>query len=191
MPPVCHKCGKPEPGAQVCSSCFGKHTFLDGVRSVFRFDGAIKQGIYDLKYHQFKVIAAELSRLLADYLSSNPIPGEVFVPVPLHSRRMRERGYNQSGLVAHELSKLVNLPVVEGSLIRVKNSSPQARSISAEQRRINVIDAFFCKDDRLKNKHVILIDDVCTSGATLESCAGAAKRGGAITVWGLTLAREI
>lgn len=104
---------------------------------------------------------------------------------------MRERGYNQSTLVAEGLGKLANLSVVEDSLLRVKNSSPQARSKSVEQRRINVIDAFDCKDDKLKDKRIILIDDVCTSGATLESCASVVKRAGAISVWGLTLAREI
>ena len=117
--------------------------------------------------------------------------GEVLVPVPLHSRRLRERGYNQSTLLARELGKLVVLPVIDNSLCRIKDSLPQARTTAIEERRDNVKGAFACRDEALKARNVILIDDVCTSGATLEACALALKAGGAIPVWGLTLAREI
>jgi ComF family protein len=191
LPPVCKKCGKPDMVDPFCSSCSGKSTAIDGIRSVFRFEGSIRRAIYELKYHQLRVIASDLSELLAVYLDFSPLPGDVFVPVPLHNRRMRERGYNQSGLIAQGLAKLTKLSVVDDSLIRVKNSLPQAKSSNAEQRRYNVLDAFSCKNSKLENKRVILLDDVCTSGATLESCAGAVKRSGALTVWGLTVAREV
>lgn len=118
------------------------------------------------------------------------MPGEVLVPVPLHTKRLRNRGYNQSSLIAKELSKLAAVPVVEGCLVRVKDSLPQARTETADQRRRNVVDAFACVDQRFRGKRIVLIDDVCTSGATLEACAVALKSAGAFSVWGLTLARE-
>jgi predicted amidophosphoribosyltransferase len=104
---------------------------------------------------------------------------------------LRERGYNQSSLLARELGKLINLPVIEDCLVRIKQAQPQVRTSNIEERRKNVATAFACRDDRINGKQVILIDDVCTSGATLESCAAALKSKGATSVWGLTLAREI
>jgi predicted amidophosphoribosyltransferase len=104
---------------------------------------------------------------------------------------LRERGYNQSGLLARELGGRIDLPVVEDCLVRVRHARPQVRAVDVEERRRNVADAFVCRDERVKGKQIILIDDVCTSGATLESCAAALKDGGAMSVWGLTLARDI
>lgn len=132
-----------------------------------------------------------MAELSADYLQLNPLPGEAIVPVPLHPRRLRERGYNQSGLLVKELGRLTNLPVIEDSLIRVKEARPQVRASNVKERRRNVASAFICRDEKVSGKQIILVDDVCTSGATLESCAAALKSKGAIMVWGLTLAREI
>ena len=113
------------------------------------------------------------------------------MPVPLHHKRLRERGYNQAGLLAGELSEFIAMPVIENSLIRKRNTPPQARTANAEIRRDNVAGAFTCPDRKLEGKRVLLIDDVCTSGATLDSCAAALKAAGAVSVWGLTLAREV
>jgi competence protein ComFC len=82
------------------------------------------------------------------------------------------------------------LPVIEDCLIRVKQAQPQVRAVDVEERQRNVADAFVCRDEMVSGKQIILIDDVCTSGATLESCAAALKSKGATSVWGLTLARE-
>jgi ComF family protein len=138
-----------------------------------------------------KAISPCLAKLLADYLGSNPLPGEALIYVPLHPRRLRERGYNQSRLLAMELGMRIELPVIEDCLIRAKQAQPQVRAIDVEERRRNVADAFVCCDEKVSGKQIILVDDVCTSGATLESCAAALKSKGAVSVWGLTLAREI
>jgi competence protein ComFC len=124
-------------------------------------------------------------------MQTNSVNGEVLVPVPLHPKRLRERGYNQSNLLALELSKLVRMPVIDNTLHRLKDSPPQARTTTVEARHRNVKKAFVCEGDRLRGSNVILIDDVCTSGATLEACAEAVVAAGAGSVWGLTLAREI
>jgi len=128
---------------------------------------------------------------MADFLRYNQMPGDVLVPVPLHPRRLRERGYNQSSLLAEKLGKLIAFPVLAGHLYRLKDSLPQARTTNVEERRKNVEKAFGCQKEEVQGKAVILIDDVCTSGATVESCAAALKSAGAVSVWGFTLAREI
>lgn len=104
---------------------------------------------------------------------------------------MRERGYNQSSLLAQKLSKLTNLPVVDNSLTRQRHALPQTQTKTVAERRNNVTGAFTCRDQQLKGRQVLLIDDVATSGATLDACAVALKAAGANSVWGLTLAREI
>lgn len=190
LPPFCQKCGKPESSDNLCPTCWGQQNEIGGIRSPFRFDGVIRQAIHELKYRNLKAISGCLAKLLADYLQVNPVPGEVLVPVPLHPRRLRERGYNQSSLLARELGRLVALPVIEDSLFRLKDSLPQAKTATVEGRQRNVADAFACRDQRLSGKHALLVDDVCTSGATLEACAAALKAAGTVSVWGLTLARE-
>jgi ComF family protein len=151
----------------------------------------MRQAIHQFKYNNLRVIAAPLARLLGDYLSTHPLTAEVIVPVPLHHRRLRERGYNQSKLLAKELSKITGLPLLKDSLIRQQHSQSQARAASAVERRKNVAGAFICRGDNLKDRSIMLIDDVATSGATLDACAAALKSAGAGRVWGLTLAREV
>ena len=191
MPPLCPRCGKPQSSGVLCPACVGWQAKIDGIRSPFRFDGVMRQAIHQLKYRNLRALAEPLAELLNDYLVASSIPGEVLVPVPLHRKRLRERGYNQSSLLAEELGKLNKLPVVDDCLIRQRYAPPQARTLTVEERRGNVEDAFACRDRRLLGKQVLLIDDVSTSGATLDACAAALKASGAISVWGLALAREI
>lgn len=191
MPPLCPKCGKPQSSGTLCPTCVSWQAEIDGIRSPFRFDGVMRQAIHQLKYRNLRALAEPMAKLLNDYLATYPIPGEVLVPVPLHRKRLRERGYNQSSLLAKELGKLADLPVVDNCLIRQKHAPPQTRSSTVEERRSNVAGAFVCRDHRLQDKQVLLIDDVSTSGATLDACAAALKAIGATSVWGLVLAREI
>lgn len=191
LPPLCPGCGRPQASGIVCPDCRQRQTEIDGIRSLFRFDEVIRKAIHQLKYRNLKAISPRLAELLADSLRSNPLPGEALVCVPLHPRRLRERGYNQSSLLAGELGRRIDLPMIEDCLIRVKQAQPQVRAVDVEERRRNVADAFVCRDEKVEGKQIILIDDVCTSGATLESCAAALKSKGATSVWGLTLAREI
>ncbi len=190
VPPYCQSCGMSLGQGNLCAACRRSPLTIDGIRSLLLFEGTVREAILQLKYKNLKAIAAPFSQLLADYLKANPLPAEVLVPVPLHPRQLRERGYNQSALLAKELAKIYELPVVEGALLRLRNTAPQARTASAEERKNNVQEAFGCGDQRLEGRHVLLIDDVCTTGATLDSCAVALKAAGAASVWGLTVARE-
>ena len=191
MPPLCPRCGKPQPSGILCPACVGWQAEIDGIRSPFRFDGVIRQAIHQLKYRNLRALAVTLAKLLNDYLVTNPMLGEVLVPVPLHQKRVRERGYNQSSLLAKELGKLTSLPVVDDCLIRQRHAPPQAKTSTVDERRSNVANAFTCRDCGLQGKQVLLIDDVSTSGATLDAGAAALKATGATSVWGLVLAREI
>jgi ComF family protein len=151
----------------------------------------IRKAIHQFKYQGLKALAQPLAELLDNYWRALPPACDVVVPVPLHPRRQRQRGYNHSGLLARKLGGLIGLPVMEGYLLRHRDTAPQARTAGAEERRENVAEAFLCRDQRLEGKRILLIDDVCTTGATLDACARALRSAGAASVWGLTLAREV
>jgi ComF family protein len=190
-PPVCTKCGRPLTEQNTCPGCIEGPIVIEGIRAPFLFHGVIRKAVHELKYRNLKAIAPLLAGLLYDYIQENPIPGDVLVPVPIHRKRLRERGYNQSSLIAHELGRKSGLPVIEDCLIRSINTPPQVRTISAAERRENIAGAFACRNDSLRGRQVILIDDVSTSGATLNTCAELLKEAGAASVWGLTIALEI
>ena len=115
--------------------------------------------------------------------------GQVLVPVPLHARRLRTRGYNQSHLLARKVGKLLELPVRKDLLMRAKDSPPQVEVGSREQRRANVAGSFTAAAGA-EGISILLIDDVATTGSTLFACAAALKEAGAARVWGLVLARD-
>jgi ComF family protein len=190
-PPICPRCGQPQLNAVICPVCVGWQASIDGIRAPFKFDGAIRRAIHQLKYNNLRAMAALLGSWLGDYLEAYPLPAEVLVPVPLHRKRLRERGYNQSRLLALELSRLSGLPLVDDCLVKEHYTTPQARTLNVDERRSNVADAFVCRDLRLEGRAVLLIDDVATSGATLDACARALKAAGASSVWGLVLAKEL
>jgi len=190
LPPVCLKCGRPLIRDDRCSVCARWKLEIDGIRSVFVFQGLVRRAVHQFKYNNLRALAFPLADLVAGDLKARPLPVDVVVAVPLHRRRLRGRGYNQSALLARELSQMVGLPLVEGSLVRVKDSPAQVKAAGADERRENVRGAFSCRDGQMSGRHVLLIDDVCTTGATLDACAVALKAAGASSVWGLTLARE-
>jgi len=191
-PPVCPRCGRPQSQGMLCRGCADWQAEIDGIRSPFLFDGVIRQAIHELKYRNLRALVPSLTGFLHDFLIENPIPAELLVPVPIHRKRWHERGYNQSALLAQELGRLSGLPVMEDCLVRHSYAPPQARSASVIERRKNVAGAFTClSSEGLRGKQVLLIDDVSTSGATLNTCAGELKTAGAAAVWGLVLALEL
>ena len=189
--PVCPQCGKPQTNSMLCSNCIDWKADIDAIRSPFRFEGVIRKAVHEFKYRNLRAVAGQLAHFLGDYLTDNPIPYDIIVPVPLHRKRLKERGYNQAGLLANELSRLTGFPVNETCLVRNVYNVPQAKTRNVEERKQNVIGIFSVVNDDLLEKKVLLIDDVTTSGATLNACASPLKKTGAASVWGLTLAREI
>ena len=176
---------------RLCLSCWERPLEIDGIRAPYRMDGAVRQAVHALKYQYVRALAPTLGHLLAEFVASSDLPADVLVPVPLHPRRERNRGYNQSLLLARETGKIAGLPVEDKALRRLRATPSQAQSAGQEERRANVADAFATDTTLVQGRRVLLVDDVYTTGATLEACAMALKEAGAASVWGLALAREV
>jgi len=189
---ICERCGTPTSVAEAaaCPQC--KHNplqYIDGIRSAAYFENnPIRPAIHFLKYRNHKAIAAVLGQILVNACEKYGVKADVVVPVPLHSARLRERGYNQCELLAREVGTLLDIPVNSSSLQRIRHTKSQMK-LGATERHQNVIDAFGCRDQALMGQTILLIDDVCTTGSTLDACACALKQHGVISVWGITLAK--
>ena len=196
--PYCKKCGYPFheehlPRNFLCPRCNGgQNKIFRYMRSAVCYDEASKPLILSLKFMDKTDNAIVLARWLAhagaDIFDSGV---DVLVPVPLHYRRLLKRKYNQSGLLAKELSKLTGIEVDYQNLVKHKHTKPQVE-FSGKERLKNVKGCFSLKDkSKIKGKRVVLIDDVLTTGATLKECALALKQGGARSVDALTVARVV
>jgi len=151
----------------------------------------VKEIIHQYKYNFIKDLSeplAELmSRKLSSYFSSGSI---VLIPVPLHKKRLRWRGFNQSDLLAQEINQRLNFPIANDILIRKKHTLPQVKIENAPKRKQNIKNAFQLNSDQsLEDKTIILIDDISTTGATLKECAKALKPLKPKEIWGLVLAK--
>ena len=133
-PPLCPRCGRPQLDGVSCPDC-ADLAAIDGIRSPFRFEGAVREAVHQLKYGNIRALAPVLAGLLYEYLQDNPLPAEILVPVPMHHKRLRERGYNQSGLLARELGRLCGLPVLGNCLVRQRHTLPQARTATVQERK--------------------------------------------------------
>lgn len=175
-------------------SCRGKYV-IDGSIASIAYKRLAKRLIYAFKYKQY---LSDLQQNLSDFFYEGLIQTEqfhkiiqkdcVFVPIPLHPKKLRVRGYNQAEILAKNLGKRFNIPV-KNALERVKVTSTQV-ILKREERRENIRGAFAIKDSQIisTNLQVILVDDVITSGATMLEAANALKRAGIKRVWGIALA---
>ena len=186
--PYCGLCAGPG-GASRCTWCVAAPPAYDGIRAPLLMEGAVRDMVYGLKYRNLRASAPELARLMAAHLESATLAADLLIPVPLHRRRERERGYNQSRLLARELSVLTGIPVSERALRRTRDTPPQVAMSGHEERRRNMEGAFECAES-VAGQSVLLVDDVVTTGSTMSACAGPLKAAGASSVWGLVLARQ-
>ena len=190
-PPVCEYCGTPvAPAAPACKQCQNNSLqYIDGIRSASYFeDNPIRPAIHFLKYRNHKAVAFILATILAEAYRRYQLTVNVIVPVPLHPARLRERGYNQSELLAKAMGYMLNISVNSGALQRTRSTKSQM-TLNIMARHQNVAEAFACGNFAGSGQTVLLIDDVCTTGSTLDACADALKKSGVATVWGLTLAK--
>ncbi len=194
LPPACFLCGwagvlPRTPAGRTCVSCRDK-TALSCFLSPFSYgDKMPRELIHALKYLRITPVAPILAGLVRDYQAyySLRFPSEaVLIPVPLHPKKERVRGFNQSLLIANALAADLGLAVLPG-LKKVKSTRPQVE-LSGEERKKNVEGAFLWQGENLESQSVILVDDVKTTGATLEEAARVLKKAGAKEVWAITVA---
>jgi len=194
-PPFCSLCGDPVAGAIdhdfICYSCSAEKPAFTAARSATRYDGVVGEALRQLKYEQALWLAPDLATLLHNCIQAE-YPGHEFdllVPVPLHHVRKRGRGYNQSTVLAQELGRRLGCKTRPGLLKRIRPTISQT-NLTAKDRLSNVTQAFqYRKEEALTGRKVLLVDDVMTTGATVNACAGALKKGGAVTVHVITAAR--
>lgn len=193
----CNICGIPFEyeinEAAICGSCMFKKPSYDCARAVFKYDDASRSLITSFKYSD-KIAASDyFAKWIARSASDLIDEADLIVAVPLHRIRLFTRRYNQSSLLANSLAKLTKKPIHHNMLRRTKNTKPQA-GMMFKQRILNVRGAFKINAkyaDLIKGKNIILIDDVMTTGATIEACAKAIKKAGASKVTALTVARTV
>lgn len=216
---VCPVCERSSEGGKTHYKC-KKETSLDGLWVATEYK-IVSSAIHKFKFNFIKDISFSLSEIMAksvlevqelsdfhNLLLSNfsQESGEeeiyiekmknkktetVIVPVPLHKKRYNWRGFNQAFLLSKYIASKFNLLIDENLIIRGKNTRPQTKMKSMEERKKNIKGAFFCPRSNLaKNKNVIIIDDVCTTLATLNECAIELKKAGAKEIWGLVVARR-
>ncbi|PKN33569.1 MAG: amidophosphoribosyltransferase [Deltaproteobacteria bacterium HGW-Deltaproteobacteria-19] len=195
--PLCTVCGEPFASDaekdHPCGSCLVGPPPFATARSLGRYDGVLMTMIHRLKYREQSRLAEPLGRLLAagDYPGLRIGEASLVIPVPLHPRRLRQRGFNQSLLLAKAVGKSHGIPVDARSLRKPVASDPQV-SLGRRQRERNVRGVFVVADaERIKGKGILLVDDVYTTGSTLKECARVLLRAGAREVSVLTLARSV
>jgi ComF family protein len=185
--PWCDRCGVP--GTYVRCKCHSTPKNLEQVRSVGPFDGWLWGAIVQYKYHGEWARTAQLGAHLASTVAQ--LQGlDALIPVPLHPTRLRQRGFNQSLLLAQQAAELLNVDVMD-ALIRTRRTDAQV-NLGAKQRMANVAGAFAAQPNiAVAGLSVVLIDDVITTGSTLSACAGALTAAGAASVKAVSLAREM
>lgn len=193
--PLCPVCGQPFSSEvtedHLCEDCLRKRPFYEAAWAPYRYEGAILKGIYRLKYGSKGFLADAFGPLLTRFVEARLEGGEnlMIMPVPLHPKRLRERGFNQSLLLARHVSRALHIDLDFLSLRRVRYTPPQA-SLAKKERQQNVRGAFeLATQGAVQGKTILLVDDVVTTGNTLNECARILRKGGAEKVFGLSLAR--
>lgn len=193
--PYCPSCGRFFSGAggpHYCSGCLAKRPDFSKHRSCGKYEGRLKDILLLYKYRGMKVLGKELAGFIHRSLGEEDDLWwgvQAIIPVPLHPKRQRHRGFNQALVMARELGRLQGGEVVSGSLVRTINTSPQT-SRKAEDRETNVRGAFaVTRAKRIRGKTVLLVDDVFTTGATVQECSRVLKKAGAAEVRAITVAQ--
>jgi competence protein ComFC len=196
FPPRCAGCGRVDwVWCENCQEKLDEVVFpsrvqplspLAGIAATGVHEGIIREAVQGLKYGQAKVVAQPLGgRLMTQYVRQNWTI-DMIIPVPLHISRLAERGYNQAQLLSEVLAKESALPCLPEAVSRQRNTQSQV-TLNAMERQTNLLDAFQANPQFVSTNHILLIDDVYTTGATLSACAQAILEAGAQAVYGLTV----
>ncbi|MBU5676652.1 ComF family protein [Alkaliphilus sp. MSJ-5] len=189
----CIKCGIPlrmiEDGPN-CEECKGSHHYFHRAISVVKYEEDIKKLIYRFKYSSQTYLARLMGSMMAHKLNQEGTAIDLILPVPLYKGKERERGFNQATLLCKYIAKETNIPINIDVLIRVKNTKVM-HNLSKKERQENVNDAFKVLDEGvIMNKNILLVDDIFTTGATVNVCSRLLTTHGAKSVTVLTFARD-
>ena len=184
----CPVCARPLDTTGVCEPCSRYPLDIDGIKAAFRMENMARDMVHRLKYDNLRALAPLMGSLMMERAEAGAPLSGVVVPVPLHPARERRRGYNQAFLLTREVARRLGLPLETKGLTRSEDTPAQVGIEGMEARRANVAGAFRARTS-FAGMRVLLVDDVCTTGATLEACALALKATGAIEVRGLVFAR--
>lgn len=162
---------------------------LDEAAAAYVFEGALREAVHELKYNRVQRMAVPLGDLLATYIRAYPLPADALIPIPLHPKRLAERGFNQSALMGQRLSHVSGIPLLTTGLVRNRDTAHQV-GLDAQARQHNLQGAFVWQHTRKPPARIVLLDDVLTTGATMGECAQALRAAGAREVRALALARS-
>lgn len=198
--PLCERCGRPilsafaaEISPLLCHMCHRGLYDFDFARSYAEYGPVASRAVLMLKYEQVLPLGAWFAHKLAAAIAQSPadFAADVVVPVPLHAARHRERGYNQAELIARPLARMLGLPFRSALLVRIK-PRPDKLKLTIRERWRTVRGAYATRQGAQVDKlRVLLVDDVFTTGATLDACSRALRKAGAVRVAGLTVARVL
>lgn len=186
--PLCRRCGAEVPSARAECGCRARLKSLTRVRSAVAYEGPIEHAVHRFKYEGWRRLAGPLAQLIAERLAVEGVAARWVVAVPLHRSRQSARGFNQSELLGRELQRLFALRSPRGVLVRTR-ATPSQVGRDRASRFENVAGAFAWKGGRLQGEAILLVDDVATTGATLDACACALREAGSGPVTGVSVAR--
>lgn len=187
---ICIRCGNPLQYDQRCERCREDPPEFEQLRSWAQFEGPVRNALHRLKYKNDIGLGQALADPLTQYFQQLNWHVDLVVPVPLGKDRKRDRGYNQVALLALPLTLNCDLAYAPDALSRNRETISQV-GLSVHERVENVSGAFAADTSKVTGKRVLVLDDVCTTGATIRSCAVALKQAGAAAVYGLSLARAV
>jgi len=180
--PCCPTCALPTPGGEVCGQCLKHPPLFTRATAVFGYSFPLDKLMQAMKYGEQLALAHAFAEKLVQRIDKSPLP-DCVIPMPLHPAKLRERGFNQSLLLASRIARELDIKLLHDTCQRVRDTPPQS-ALPWKERKKNVRGAFRCDAD-LSGKHIALVDDVLTTGASLEALAEAAQKRGAskISVW--------
>ena len=188
--PFCELCGIPTNGNDRCEKCKANPPVYRVMRSWAVFDSPIQNGLHTMKYRGNISFGDALASQMVGFLQSLDWKVDMMIPIPLGKKRLKERGYNQVALVAQPLAYAVDLEYAPQALWKSKETRSQV-GLNISQRRDNVQDAYQANPMIVKNKAVLIMDDVATTGSTIASSAEALLAAGAKDVYAITIARAL